>query len=150
MKRLLLTLFILLQGAAFVSSPATVIAQAPADPPTSDVLCLPGIYMIDPQDCLPLGPSSYRTRMASEGFSLPLINLPAHSIDSQLGVVPFSYARLSDGATPIYPTLQDAMDGKNELKKLDPGKLRFILRTTRARSPSSYVAPRSWRACRAT
>jgi lipoprotein-anchoring transpeptidase ErfK/SrfK len=126
MKRIILTLIILIQGFAFVNKPLSVNAQAPATQPVSDILCLPGIYMTDPQDCLPLGPSSYRTRMASEGFSLPLINLPAHTIDSQLGVLPFSYALLGDGPTPVYRTLEDAMDGKNEIKKIDPGKLRYI------------------------
>jgi hypothetical protein len=126
MKRLILTLIILIQGFAFVNKPLSVNAQAPATQPASDILCLPGIYMTDPQDCLPLGPSSYRTRMASEGFNLPLINLPAHPIDSQLGVLPFSYALLGDGPTPVYRTLEDAMDSKNEIKKIDPGKLRYI------------------------
>lgn len=126
MKRLFVYLLILIQGVILVFQPLNAAAQSPADQTTSDILCLPGIYVTDPQDCLPLGPSSYRTRLATEGFSLPLINLPAHPIDSQLGVVPFSYAKLGEGPTPIYPTLQDAMDGKNSSKQIDPGKLRFI------------------------
>jgi hypothetical protein len=81
MKRLLLSLIILLQAPVFFTQPATASAQVPVSPVSSDILCLPGIYMTDPQDCLPIGPSSYRTRMASEGFSLPLINLPSHQID---------------------------------------------------------------------
>jgi lipoprotein-anchoring transpeptidase ErfK/SrfK len=126
MSRLLIAFIIVIQGFALIFQPLPVSAQVPAAQSSTNFLCLPGIYMTDPQDCLPLGPSSYRTMLASEGFNLPLINLPSHPIDSLLGEVPFQYAQLGDGPTPVYPTLKDAMDGKNEIKEIEPGKLRFI------------------------
>jgi hypothetical protein len=102
------------------------VVQASPSLASSDLVCIPGIYITDPQDCLPLGPSTYRTKMASEGFNLPLIGLPSHSIDGQLGELPFQYAILGDGPTPVYTSLEDAMAGKNEIRKIDPGKLRYV------------------------
>jgi hypothetical protein len=126
MSRLLIALILVLQGFVFVQPPTGVSAQVPQSTSQRSILCMPGIYMTDPLDCLPLGPSVYRTKMASEGFNLPLINLPSHPVDPQLGEIPFQYAELGDGPTPVYPTLQDAMDGKNEVKQIDPGKLRYV------------------------
>ncbi len=126
MIRLLISLVILVQGFSPLISPATQTSQAATSQVTSNLVCVPGIYMTDPQDCLPLGPSVYMTKMASEGFSLPLISLPSHPIDSQLGELPFQYAVLGDGPTPVYASLEDAMAGKNELRKIDPGMLRYV------------------------
>jgi hypothetical protein len=126
MMRLFLSLVILVQGFSALVGSSTQPAQAAISQASSNLVCMPGIYMNDPQDCLPLGPSAYMTKMATEGFSLPLISLPYHPIDSQLGELPFQYAVLGDGPTPVYATLEDAMTGKNEIKKFDPGKLRYV------------------------
>ena len=82
--------------------------------------------MTDPQDCLPLGPSTYITKLAADGLNLPLIGLPSRPIDAQLSELPFSYAVLGDGPTPVYASLEDAMAGRNEIRKIDPGKLRYV------------------------
>ncbi len=124
--RLFLSLVILVQGFSALVGSSTQPAQAAISQASSDLVCMPGIYMNDPQDCLPLGPSAYMTKMATEGFSLPLISLSYHPIDSKLGELPFQYAVLGDGPTPVYATLEDAMTGKNEIKKFDPGKLRYV------------------------
>jgi hypothetical protein len=126
MIRLFIPLVILMQGFSSLISPATQTAQAATSQVTSNLVCVPGIYMTDPQDCLPLGPSAYMTKMASEGFSLPLISLPSHPIDSQLAQLPFQYAILGDGPTPVYSSLEDAMAGNNEIRKIDPGMLRYV------------------------
>jgi hypothetical protein len=97
----------------------STLAPAPA-------LCLPGVYLTDPQDCLPLGPSSYMTQMAGLGISFPLLSLPAHPIDASLGEIPFNYADLGATPTPVYASLQDAVEEKNSIKTIEAGGLRYI------------------------
>src|SRR4030042_4172831 len=89
-------------------------------------LCLPGIYMTAPLDCLPSGPSSYLTQMASIGIDLPLTSIPYHPIDESLGVLPYSYAVLGDGPTPVYASLEDAISGKNEIRSIEAGGRRYV------------------------
>ncbi len=126
MMRLIISFLILVQGLSYITKPLSASAQAAITSAGSDLLCMPGIYMADPQDCLPLGPSSYLTQMAQQGFNLPLIALPSHPIDSQLAALPYSYASLGDEATPIFASLEDAEAGRNPVRQIDPGKLRFI------------------------
>jgi hypothetical protein len=64
--------------------------------------------------------------MASVGISFPLTRLSYRPIDGTLGVVPFSYAILGDGPTPVYTSIQDAISGKNALRTIDAGPLRYI------------------------
>lgn len=126
MMRSFVSLVIFLQGFFSLVSPSMQVSQASPPRASSGLVCIPGIYITDPQDCLPLGPSAYRTKMATEGFNLPLISLPSHPIDRQLGELPFQYAILGDGPTSVYASLEDAMAGKNEIRKIDPGKLRYV------------------------
>src|SRR4030042_5052007 len=126
MMRLILSLFIFIQGFSFVSQPVPNPTQVDVTQTSSDLLCMPGIYLIDPQDCLPLGPSGYITQMATEGISLPLISLPSHPVDSLLGEAPFSYALLGEGPTPVYASLEDAITEKNAIRTIDPGRLRYV------------------------
>jgi hypothetical protein len=126
MLRLMVSLFILLQGFSSAISPSTVSPPVVIPQTSSGLLCLPGVYQTDPQDCLPLGPSSYITHMAADGLNLPLISLPSHPIDILLGELPFSYALLGEGPTPVYASLQDAINGKNEIRTIIPGRLRFV------------------------
>ncbi len=126
MLRLMISLLILIQAISGVLRPASIAQQSRDSLVPGHLLCLPGIYLTDPQDCLPLGPSGYMTQLASVGMSLPLLPLPSHPIDSQLGELPFSYALLGDGPTPVYASLQDAIAQKNEVRTIDPGRLRYI------------------------
>jgi lipoprotein-anchoring transpeptidase ErfK/SrfK len=96
----------------------------------STVLCLPGVYLASPTDCLPLGPSDYLTRMASMGITFPLRPLPATQVDLGLGIVPYSYVRLSEEANPVYANLDDAHAGVHSVRTIDPGKLKFVSYTT--------------------
>ena len=92
----------------------------------SPVLCQPGIYPVDPLDCLPIGPSAYRTRLAEQGMLLPLLDLPAHALDPALSVLPYQYAILGEGATPVYLTLEDALAGQNPFRTIEAGRLRYV------------------------
>lgn len=126
MIRLLFSFFLLIQGIGSFSLSEPKPAQV-LNPYTSNYsLCLPGIYRIDPQDCLPLGPSAYLTQLAGEGISLPLISLPSRPIDNSLGTLQYSYALLGDGPTKVYASLQDAMAGKNEVSVIEAGRLRYV------------------------
>src|SRR5512143_1433784 len=98
-KRLFMALIVWTLGASMVLRPAA--AQAEVGYISSAPLCLPGVYMTNPQDCLALGPSGYITQLASSGMRLPLTVVPAHPIDASLGEVPFSYASLGDVPTPV-------------------------------------------------
>src|SRR4030065_56600 len=109
-----ISFFLLIQS----FSPASLLVASPSASPDNSpaTLCLPGIYMTTPQDCLPLGPSSYLTQMASFGMEFPLRSTPSHPIDRSLGEVPYLYAILGDGPTPVYASIQDAISGKNAIR----------------------------------
>jgi hypothetical protein len=64
--------------------------------------------------------------MAADGLRLPLISLPAHPVDASWAELPYSYALLGEGQTKVYPSLQDAMDGTNVVRVIEPGKLRYV------------------------
>ncbi|OGO65591.1 MAG: hypothetical protein A2030_02290 [Chloroflexi bacterium RBG_19FT_COMBO_50_10] len=124
MIRLVISFFMIIQGFSPGIQPVTTLINA-ADTRNA-TLCLPGIYMTDPQDCLPLGPSSYITQMASVGINFPLISIPYHPIDGSFAELPFSYAVLGDGPTPVYSSLEDAITGKNEIRSIEAGGLRYV------------------------
>ena len=124
MIRFVLILLILTQGILPLSQPQTPPVEATDT--RSATLCLPGIYIIEPQDCSPLGPSSYLTKSASLGIDFPLLSIPYHPIDGTLGDLPFSYALLGDGSTPAYGSLEDAISGNNTIHSIEPGKLRYV------------------------
>lgn len=124
--RLFISFFIFIQGFSSVFQPLPAPRQAVTTSNNHASLCLPGVYLTDPQDCLPLGPAGYITQMASLGMRFPLISLPSHPIDSLLSELPFSYALLGDGETKVYASLQDAMYARNPVRVIAPGRLRFV------------------------
>jgi len=102
-------------------------ARASSGIPDSPVICLPGIYLTDPEDCLPLGPAAYLTNMAQNGMVLPLRPLPAVKPAPELAVSPYLYARLQENSpTPVYATLEDAIAEANPIRMIAPGELRYI------------------------
>jgi hypothetical protein len=125
MKRLRIHTMLTLVALSFFFPASPVSAQPPA-PTNSPVLCLPGIYPIDPQDCLPLGGSEYRTRLATQGIVLPLLALPSRPLNPELSLLPYQYAILGDGPTPVYPTLEDAIAERNPFRTIEAGGLRYI------------------------
>jgi hypothetical protein len=124
MIRFVISFLILIQGFSSVIQPVS--GRSLEADTRSAILCLPGVYMTDPQDCLPVGPSGYLTHMASVGIDLPLISIPYNPIDGSLGEVPFSYAVLGEGQTPVYASLEDAVSGKNAIRSIEAGKLRYV------------------------
>lgn len=104
---------------------------AAADPSAvggSSVLCLPGIYLTDPGDCSPAGPSLYLTHMAELGVTFPLAPLPARSPDPALTYVNVQYGYVRTINAPVYGSLDDALSAnrKAAIRRID--------------SPLSYVS----------
>lgn len=110
----------------------TSLAQAATAPqeqsnPVSPVLCLPGVYLEEPQDCLATGPSDYLTRMGSLGISFPMRPLQTIAPSPDLAILPYFYLRLKDGeATPVYTTLEAAISGKNPAAWIESGEMRYL------------------------
>ncbi len=106
-------------------SAQAALPQVPPAPenPSGSVICPPGIYLTTPDDCLPLGPSSYLTQLAESGLSLPLQPLPAYAPDPSLNAIPYSYFHVSSDGASLYGSLSDAMNGTNPVQQLDPGTL---------------------------
>jgi hypothetical protein len=127
MKRLLLvlTLFTTFTGLglalvcnpqpAMAASSAPAASAAAASPSTVPaVLCLPGIYLYDPGDCLPAGPSSYLTHMAQKGITFPPPPLSYTPVDQSLGKVDYQYAEVTNTPAPIFGSLDQALQGNKK------------------------------------
>jgi L,D-transpeptidase catalytic domain len=93
----------------------------------ASVLCLPGIYMYDPGDCLPAGPSGYLTQMAEKGLTFPIARLGYTPVDPALGQVDTSYGEVVNMPAPVYPSIDDAVNSskKSASEKLN-GQFVFI------------------------
>ena len=91
MKRILLVLTFSLAACLAVIPLRLAAAAGSKTQPSSSVLCLPGIYMQDPGDCTPAGPSAYLTQMANLGITFPLTDLPATPPDPALTYVDVNY-----------------------------------------------------------
>ena len=65
------------------------------------VVCAPGIYLSDPGDCLPAGPSAYITEMAMLGLDFPPRPLPASKPDRGLVPLPYLYFKLDKDLVPV-------------------------------------------------
>lgn len=89
----------------------------------SQVLCLPGVYMNQPADCSPQGPSAYLTQMAEQGITLPIAPLPAQKPDFNLTVSEFNYAQVRSSPAPVYGSVEDVLTGekKNAIRMITSG-----------------------------
>jgi lipoprotein-anchoring transpeptidase ErfK/SrfK len=119
MKRLLLvTIFLLdtfLAGWANPAFPAYAATSAQAQEQTSPaVLCLPGIYLYDPGDCKPAGPSTYLNQMAEKGIAFPIAPLPAAMPDPALAEVNVRYGEVTNRNAPVYGSVEDAIKGNKK------------------------------------
>ncbi|MCJ7658947.1 MAG: L,D-transpeptidase [Anaerolineales bacterium] len=120
MKRLILQ--ILLLSTVFLFSltsqiiPVNAASNSSSDPSANPaVLCLPGIYINDPGDCTPAGPSTYLTQMAKIGITFPLTPLPASQADLSLAQMDIHYGEVKTENAPIYPSVEVALEKKKKL-----------------------------------
>jgi lipoprotein-anchoring transpeptidase ErfK/SrfK len=74
----------------------------PPEPDSGAVVCAPGVYLTDPDDCVVIGPSAYLTGLARQGLTIPPRPLPAFKPDPSLAQLPYYYFRLADDVVPIY------------------------------------------------
>jgi len=114
------TAFLLI--AVFLSNPTIVSAQEIQDPELPDYqetyeglpLCQPGVYLLAPQDCLPLGPSATLTYWARRGLNLPPQPLLASHPDQSYLTLDMQYAKLNvpEGYQAAwYPSFDAAVSG---------------------------------------
>jgi len=80
----------------------------------STPLCLPGIYLQDPGNCLPAGPSTYLTQLGQRGMSLPLAPLPAMQADPSLAQIDMHYGQIVNNNAPVFATVDDASKGRRQ------------------------------------
>jgi len=124
-------LLLTLVGLLWQVAPA---AAQSADPPLHDTysglpLCLPGIYLTTPADCLALGPAQRLTEWARLGLTLPQRPLPATTPDPALNASPVAIARINLDASepaPVYASFEDAIAGQNPVRFIPPGPLRYV------------------------
>lgn len=120
-----------LSNASIVSAQSGSVPLAP-DGDEDTALCLPGVYLEEPQDCLPLGPSEILTDLAKKGLSIPLQPLPAVKPDPNLIPLDQKYAKLNlqEGVqAAFYPNLDSAVAGINAFRFLPAGELLYIAYT---------------------
>jgi hypothetical protein len=107
-------LFIILFLGGLLPTLNTVV-RAPAEPSgalevdSGAVVCAPAAYPLQPDDCLPLGPSVFLTQSAAEGVPYPIIPLPAYSPDRSLAAVAYDYFKVTDVGAKLYSSLDDAV-----------------------------------------
>ncbi len=131
MKRSLLLLLLVGLLTALHAGVQTAQAQTGADaaPFASKPLCLPGVYLTDPVDCLALGPAQKITELARKGMTFPPRPLPAVTPDKSLTISPVMIARINLDKTEqaaLYATFEDATQGVNPTRYIAPGPLRYV------------------------
>lgn len=87
----------------------------------SSVLCLPGVYLNDPGDCFPAGPSAYLTEMAKMGITFPIQPLAYSRPDPALTQVDYRYGLVRNLNAPVYGSLEDALAGNkaSAIRRID-------------------------------
>lgn len=134
-KKIFITLMAALLAAVSISS--IVYAQEDVNPKAPKIpqtyeglpLCIPGVYLIDPIDCLPMGPSMLLTKWAKQGMTLPPRPLPATHPDPSYTLLDKKYAKLNilpGTQAAWYPNLESAIAGWGALSTLPPGETFYI------------------------
>jgi len=59
-----------------------------------------------PGDCLPVGPSAYRTEMAFKGLTFPITSLPTYNPNFELTFVDQRYGQVNKLNAPVYARLK--------------------------------------------
>lgn len=65
------------------------------------VLCAPDVYLVDPGDCLPLGPSNYLAELSQIGLTIPPRPLASKRPDPSLPQLPYLYFHLDETLVPV-------------------------------------------------
>ncbi len=108
---LFLSLLILMSG-VLSGNRQTVRGETPPEPDSGAVVCAPGIYVVTPSDCLPLGPSEELARLGEQGIPYPIPPLPAYPPDQALNNVPYRYFKVPEQGTPLFLSLEDGINNQ--------------------------------------
>jgi len=84
------------------------------------VVCLPGVYLQQPPDCVPAGPSLFLTSMARIGLFFPIRPLPTSSPDPEMSKMPATYVTASKESIPLFDSLS-AAESMSASQTLGPG-----------------------------
>ncbi len=109
------TLLLFLFSVLIVS---TAHAREIPEPESGGVVCEPGVYLSQPDDCLPLGPSAYLTELARSGMTFPPRPLPISKPDPSLVQIPYKYFRLDNDYVPVYSSPGEKGPG---IRQFPPG-----------------------------
>jgi hypothetical protein len=143
MKPTLLVLAFFFALTANLSTPSRRPAEAAENNLQSSpaVLCLPGIYMQDPGDCSPAGPSSYLTEMAKKGITFPLTALPASKPDPALSNVDTNYGLVRTRNAPVYSSVEDALAGSKKAapRRIDSGFATSLIRKIQWSTAGGFI-----------
>lgn len=120
-RSILTIILIILATLGPIREPVYASQDSQVNSPGSRAICLPGVYLDDPGDCLPVGPSAYLTQLATHGLILPIKPLAATPIDTSLGNVNVRYAEVRNSQAPVFGSVEDAVEykRKNAVRTLD-------------------------------
>lgn len=81
--------------------PHSITAAQGTEPDSGAVVCAPAVYFESPDDCLPIGPSTYLTELGKLGMAFPARLLPSYRPDPSLIDLPYFYFHLEEDEVPI-------------------------------------------------
>ena len=130
MKKILFltALFVIaLAGQMFTTSPTPVHAKNSSSESSADKgLCLPGdSEFFSVQDCLIAGPAERLQELEEMGITFPAIPLYASTIPVEMGIVPFTYARVVNEEVPLYGSKED-IEAEKPNGKLPAGRIKYV------------------------
>lgn len=107
---------------------ANIYTEGKPEDNSGAVVCSPGVYLQAPDDCLPLGPSEYLTKMARLGITFPPQLLPANATDPSLKTLPYLYYKVDPATgTGFYPSLEAAQAKEGATRIIAPGKILYVV-----------------------
>jgi len=92
-------------------------------------ICAPDVYILAPDDCLPVGPSYQLTDWAEKGLSVPLKPLQARKPPASYVELDQQYAKLNllpGVQASYYPNIESAVQGFGALSTLPPGETLYV------------------------
>jgi len=157
MKKIIIALTLLFVSLALMPQEAAIaqVNNPPisVEPYSGKPLCTPAIYLSDPVDCLPFGPSQYLTDLARKGIPLPLKPLPAATPPDSLNDVPVKFAKVNvswpEQAT-YYGSFEDAIAGNNPVGYLSGEFLYVSYIDSRQNNGGQYLQLKDGRWLRAS
>ncbi|HSM24045.1 MAG TPA: L,D-transpeptidase [Anaerolineaceae bacterium] len=119
-NRLLITPILFLMSILMVGFVVEPVQAAVQESYRGEPLCLPGIYPIQQNDCLAMGPSEFLTTMDQKGIPVPFQPLPIFKPDISYTYAPVPYLTVGENAFPLYASLDDAI-ARNPTRYLEAG-----------------------------